>query len=53
MEQWADDGAALIEALLDCKSADEAHDLIVNYTSEFSDLAERLRSITKNKNSEG
>lgn len=42
-EWWCADGAALIEALLDCGSAEEAHDLIVNYTEELSDLARRLR----------
>lgn len=43
MESWMLDGAALIDALLSCESAEDAHDLIVNHVEELADLARRLR----------
>lgn len=42
MDQWKLDGASLIAAILDCRSADEVCDLITNYADELIDLITRL-----------
>lgn len=42
-DAWMIELADLIDAILNCQSADETHDLIVNYAAELSDGADRLR----------
>jgi hypothetical protein len=42
-QTWMKEVADLLDAMLDAKTAEESHDVLVNHTNEFEDAIRRLR----------